>query len=127
MQFTGFDHVQLLMPPGSEAAARAFYGDLLGFREVPKPEPLAARGGCWFMYENMGLHLSIDPAFSPAVKAHPALLVSDLEQLREHLSAAGVPITPDESVAHVRRFYATDPFGNRIEFIQQGDGFHEVV
>ena len=42
------DHVQLAMPPGREAEAEAFYSGLLGLTRVPKPEPLAARGGCWF-------------------------------------------------------------------------------
>lgn len=43
---TGLDHVQLAMPKGQEDIARHFYGNVLGLSEVPKPEPLAARGGC---------------------------------------------------------------------------------
>ena len=42
------DHVQLAMPPGCEDEAEAFYAGLLGFTRLVKPEPLAARGGCWF-------------------------------------------------------------------------------
>ena len=51
----GLDHVQLAMPAGKEAEARAFYGNLLGLREVPKPEPLRARGGVWFSGPGFGL------------------------------------------------------------------------
>jgi len=40
----GIDHVQLAMPPGREGEARAFYADLLGICEVPKPPSLALRG-----------------------------------------------------------------------------------
>ena len=40
------DHVQLAMPPGGEPAARAFYMELLGIPERPKPANLAKRGGC---------------------------------------------------------------------------------
>ncbi len=35
--FTAIDHVQLAMPPGDEEKARAFYGGLLGMKEMPKP------------------------------------------------------------------------------------------
>jgi catechol 2,3-dioxygenase-like lactoylglutathione lyase family enzyme len=122
---TGLDHVQLVMPPGREADARHFYTDLLGLREVPKPAPLAARGGCWFQAANVGLHLSVESGFQPARKAHPALLVQDLEAARRILEAAGSPVVPDDAVPNVRRFYTADPFGNRIELIQNGDGFSQ--
>src|SRR3546814_6385148 len=42
------DHVQVAMPVGGEAEARAFFGGLLGLAELPKPADMAARGGCWF-------------------------------------------------------------------------------
>ena len=45
----GLDHVQVAAPPGCERDARGFYGALLGLAEVPKPEPLAVRGGVWFV------------------------------------------------------------------------------
>ena len=41
-------HVNITMPAGNEAAARAFYGGLLGLREIPKPEAIRGRGGVWF-------------------------------------------------------------------------------
>ncbi len=128
MWITGLDHVQLLMPPGEEATARRFYGQLLGLAELPKPAPLAGRGGCWFAAPGAQLHLSVaEGPFSPARKAHPALRVDDLESLRQSLAAAGVPITPDDTLPDVRRFYAADPFGNRLEFIQEGEGFTQRV
>lgn len=123
IEISGLDHIQLAMPAGGEAAARAFYGELLGLPEQPKPAQLVARGGCWFQLPGIGLHLGVEEAFKPARKAHPALRVADLEAARQALAAAGVAITPDETVPHVRRFYAADPFGNRIEFMQAGDEF----
>jgi catechol 2,3-dioxygenase-like lactoylglutathione lyase family enzyme len=120
---TGLDHLQIAMPKGEEAAARHFYGVLLGLTEIAKPEPLASRGGCWFEGEGIQIHLGVEAEFQPARKAHPAFLVGDLDALRTHLLAANVSITLDSTLPHVRRFYAADPFGNRLEFIQQGDGF----
>ena len=40
-------HVQLSMQHGSEQLAREFYAGALEFTEVPKPEALRSRGGCW--------------------------------------------------------------------------------
>ena len=123
IQIVNLDHIQLAMPAGGEDAARAFYGRLLGCRELAKPAELAARGGCWFQGPGIGIHLGVEAPFSPARKAHPAFVVADLAAARQELAEAGVPITPDDTLPHVRRFYAADPFGNRIEFIQQGDRF----
>jgi catechol 2,3-dioxygenase-like lactoylglutathione lyase family enzyme len=110
------DHVQLAMPPGGEERARAFYGDLLGLSERPKPEPLRARGGCWFD-GGVAIHLGVDPDHRPGAKAHPALLCHDLEGLARGLEAAGFPPTWDRALPGVARFYVRDPFGNRLELL----------
>lgn len=125
MHITGLDHVQLAMPNGAEASARSFYGALLGLTEIEKPLELQARGGCWFNGPGMQIHLGVDTDFIPAQKAHPAFLVADLAAFQQMLETAGVPIIGDTTIAHIRRFYASDPFGNRLEFIQDGDGFRQ--
>jgi catechol 2,3-dioxygenase-like lactoylglutathione lyase family enzyme len=110
---SGLDHVQVAAPPGCEAEARAFYGALLGLTEVPKPTSLAARGGVWFGV----LHVGVSPDFVPARKAHPALRVADLDALAARLVEAGVEVRWDEVIPGVARFYADDPWGNRLEFV----------
>ena len=114
----GLDHVQIAMPAGEEAAARAFYGAVLGMTEVPKPANLAKRGGVWFEAGSLKLHLGVEPDFRPARKAHPALLVRDLAQLMERCREAGVEPTTDEPREGYERCYITDPFGNRIELLE---------
>ncbi len=123
MKIVGLDHVQLAMPAGREAEARAFYGGVLGLREVEKPAPLVPRGGCWFAGPGLQLHLGVEAEFAPARKAHPAFLVADLAAACRALEAAGAPVLPDPTLPGVRRCYTADPFGNRIELIQAGDGF----
>ena len=119
-------HVQIAMPAGREAEARAFYGDLLGLDEIHKPPRLAARGGCWFRVGDRELHLGVDPAFQPATKAHIALLVHDLAAMRRRLDKAGVPTREDEPLPGYSRFYADDPFGNRVELLAPAQpGTHE--
>ncbi|MFG2399443.1 VOC family protein [Streptomyces lydicus] len=115
---TGLDHVQLAAPPGTEDALRAYYGDLLGMTELPKPPALAARGGCWFGAGAAHLHLGTDPSFRPARKAHPGLRVTDIDAFATRLTAAGAPVTWDDGLPGHRRFYTTDPVGNRLEFLE---------
>jgi catechol 2,3-dioxygenase-like lactoylglutathione lyase family enzyme len=118
MAFLGFHHVQLAMPPGRERDAAAFYCEVLGFKQIPKPAHLAARGGCWFRSDHVELHLGDEDPFVPARKAHPALLVNDLEHVRGALTDAGIEIVLDTQLEGHERFYAHDPFGNRLEFIR---------
>lgn len=120
-EIVGLDHVQLAMPTGGEGEARRFYGSLLGLTEVPKPAPLAGRGGCWFVAPDLALHLGVEADFRPARKAHVALLVEDFDGLRPRLEAAGVPTTHEDAPIGVRRFYAFDPFGNRLEMVDRRD------
>ena len=58
--------------------------------ELPKPEPIRARGGCWFRAGAQELHVGVEDPFSPARKAHPGLVVSDLDAIRARLRGAGV-------------------------------------
>jgi catechol 2,3-dioxygenase-like lactoylglutathione lyase family enzyme len=111
----GIDHVQVAAPAGCEAAARAFYGGLLGLEEVPKPEALRARGGCWFRAGSQELHVGVEEPFAPARKAHPGLVVGDLEALAERLRGAGIDVAYDRAIAGTKRCYVADPFGNRLE------------
>lgn len=110
-------HVQLACPAGTEDALRAFYVGVLGFEEVPKPPALAARGGCWFRRDGVELHLGVEAGFRPARKAHPGLLVADLDGWAARLTAAGAPVTFDDGFPGMRRFYTEDPNGNRIEVL----------
>jgi hypothetical protein len=65
------------------------------------------------------LHVGVEEPFAPARKAHPALLAGDLDALAARLAAAGVDVSWDDAIPGVRRFYAADPFGNRLELVGQ--------
>lgn len=111
------DHVQVAAPPGGEAEARRFYGELLGLEEIPKPEPLRDSGGVWFRVGERELHVGIEQDFTPARKAHPGFRVEarELDAIADRLATAGARVDWDERYPGVRRFYTADPFGNRVE------------
>lgn len=115
---TAVDHVLLAAPEGSEDALRAYYADVLGMAEIPKPPVLAARGGCWFQAGDVQLHLGIDSGFRPARKAHPGLRVTGIEAYAERLERLGAAVTWDDTLRGHRRFYSDDPVGNRLEFLE---------
>ena len=59
MKLLAFDHIQIAMPAGQEAQARTFYGGVLGMDEIEKPAELAKRGGAWFQYGQVVIHLGV--------------------------------------------------------------------
>jgi catechol 2,3-dioxygenase-like lactoylglutathione lyase family enzyme len=111
------DHIQIAPPQGCEPAARGFYGSVLGMKEIEKLPVLAARGGCWFECGPQQVHIGVEPNFQPARKAHPAVAVFDLDELRAALVAQRVTVV-DDNLPDARRFYAEDPWGNRLEFVE---------
>jgi catechol 2,3-dioxygenase-like lactoylglutathione lyase family enzyme len=113
------DHVQLAMPAGEEARARAFYRDVLGLTEEPKPANLALRGGAWFRGGTLRVHLGVDPEFRAAKKAHPAFLVTGLKEIAARCEKAGFMVVSDEPLEGFERLYVFDPFGNRIELLER--------
>ncbi len=116
--FEGLHHVQLVMPRGEEDAARSFYVGVLGMTEIDKPPVLAARGGAWFRAGGLELHLGVEDDFLPARKAHPGILVDDLDDVVRRLRTADQDVLWDSDFPGFRRVYAHDPFGNRLEFLQ---------
>ncbi len=118
MLLSDIDHIQLAAPKGCEAEARNFFGRLLELEEIEKPEPLRSRGGCWFKLGSAQLHIGVEEAFRPATKAHPAFAVNDIDALFALLEKASIQCVWDDSLEGVRRFYANDPWGNRLEFTE---------
>ena len=118
MRIVSLDHIQLAMPPGREADARAFYGAVLGIPEREKPAHLAKRGGCWFERGTLKVHVGVEVDFHPARKAHPAFIVEDLPALTAALVRAGYRPWNDEQLEGYNRIYVDDPFGNRLELME---------
>lgn len=111
------DHFQLAIPAGSEDICRPFW-HAAGFVEVEKPVALQGRGGLWFAWQSAAVHLGVDPAFTPATKAHPGFAVSNPDCRAKALDATDHTIDWDSAIAGRERFFTKDPVGNRIEFLE---------
>ena len=113
----GLHHVQLALPAGGEEECREFYVGVLGMTEVQKPPALAARGGLWVRADNLEIHLGVEEDFRPQKKAHPGILVADLDALAQRVQEHGLDVEWDDNFPGMRRFYLQDNNGNRLEFL----------
>ncbi len=116
----GFHHVQITVPVGAETAARAFYVDLLGLPEIPKPASLAGRGGLWLSAGPIQLHIGVEDGIDrTATRAHVAFSVTNLPAWRVRLESAGCTILDSIAIPGHLRLETRDPFGNRLELIDR--------
>ena len=113
-------HAQITIPKGAEDEARKFYCDVIGLKEIPKPESLQGRGGFWMEIGAFQVHVGTEDGFERTkTKAHIAYEVENLDGWRERLSANGVEILEGVPIPHYERFEFRDPFGNRVEFLEK--------
>jgi catechol 2,3-dioxygenase-like lactoylglutathione lyase family enzyme len=116
-------HAALTVPTPGLEEARRFYSGLLGLEEAPRPEAELGRPGIWYRLGETELHIQCrDEGPGESGEYHPALLVDDVRGLRAHLASSGVTIIDAQPLNDRERFFARDPFGNRIEFLSQPGG-----
>jgi len=113
-------HAQITIPVGAEIEARNFYCEFLGLQEIPKPEALQTRGGFWLEIGSFQIHVGTEDDFDRTkTKAHIAYLVEDLDAWREKMKSRGIKILEGIPIPNYSRFEFRDPFGNRVEFLEE--------
>ena len=112
------DHFQVAIPWGRIPDALAFYEGVLQFVRVAKPAELD-QSGAWLVQGPVNLHLGEEKEFEPARRAHPALLVDNIDQLLGNAERGGHPLRIDQGPTGYKRASVFDPFGNRIELMQK--------
>ncbi len=119
MTIHAIHHVQITIPKGAEAEARAFYCDFLGLTEIEKPDSLKARGGFWIQLGVQQIHVGTEEGVNRhATKAHIAYAVLDVWAWQEKIRAYGLKVADSVPIPGYNRFEFRDPFGNRVEFIE---------
>src|SRR5260370_33373380 len=112
---TALHHVNVTVPTELEAAAKEFYGSVLGLKQVPKPAA-ARQIGAWYQIGVNQLHLSVeDEANGVLSSRHVCFTVSDLDAAEKRFRAAGGEIIQDPSpIPGSPRFYGSGPGGNQL-------------
>lgn len=115
---TQLHHVNVTVPASLEAAAKNFYGSLLGLTQVPKPAT-ARQTGAWYQIGANQLHLSVEEEPTAVSSRHICFRVTDLAAAESRFRAAGVEIICDaRPIEGTNRFYVRDPAGNQLEIVQ---------
>lgn len=110
-------HLQICVPVGAEPQVRDFYGGILGLTEIPRPESLG-KGGLWFQAGDVELHIGVESCDGSPSKRHPAFAVADVRAARRYLESLHIAIREEPLILGRTRFSFHDPFGNRVEFLQ---------
>lgn len=120
MSIVCLHHAQITIPKGTEEQARQFYCGVLALPEIEKPEALQGRGGFWLQVGDRQVHVGTEDGVDrSATKAHLAYQVNNLEAWRERLQKHSIMIEDSVPIPGYARFEFRDPFGNRVEFIQE--------
>ncbi|WP_066303639.1 VOC family protein [Bacillus sp. FJAT-29814] len=116
----GLHHAQITIPKGAEGEGRNFYCGILGLTEIEKPESLKGRGGFWLKVGDKDVHVGTEDGFNrEKTKAHLAYRVEDISYWRKVLEQNDIKIIDSVTIPNFERFEFRDPFGNRVEFIQE--------
>lgn len=116
----GLHHAQITIPIGAEEEGRHFYCNVLGLEEIEKPASLKNRGGFWLQVGDGSIHVGTEDGFDRrTTKAHVAYLVENLSDWKNVLEQQGIQIMEGVPIPGFDRFEFRDPFGNRVEMIQE--------
>lgn len=112
---THIDHCSVLIT--DVAAARRFYVEQLGLREIPAPKTFNFVA-LWFDLGGTYLHLLLKEKADSISPRHFCLHVNDVNAAREHVKAHGIATEETVKIPGADRFFIHDPDGNRIEVLQ---------
>lgn len=115
MRLGAIHHVNLIVD--DVAAARRFYGGVLGLEELKRPD--FGMDGAWFESGTTQVHLSVGAPPPADAFQHFAFRTDDLGALVSRLRAEGVEVSEVPHIAGAgHQAFARDPAGNLIEFNQ---------
>lgn len=116
---TSLHHLSFRVPDVD--SAKRFWGDLLGFTEIERPN--LGLPGAWLRGFGVEVHLLAPPGRNAGdgagrlnpTRNHVAFQVDDLDAVRAKLAAAGIEVL--EGSVGIRQIFVLDPGSNVVEFI----------
>lgn len=119
VQVRAIDHIQVTSSPEAKDSMLFFYSQILGLREITKPEDLQANEGAWYVLGNIQIHVSIENSVNNAAsRRHICFQVDNLQTFAKHLQDRGVEIIHAQPIPSIKRFFIRDPGGNRLEIAE---------
>jgi catechol 2,3-dioxygenase-like lactoylglutathione lyase family enzyme len=121
MKVTRFHHVSVNSNETPVADMVAFYRDVLGLTDAPRPD-IPGVPGHWHVVGDQELHLVGAPSVGPGIDPtghHYCVAVDDLEAAIAELDARGIEYVRAVQGASDVQIWITDPAGNTIELQQE--------
>jgi catechol 2,3-dioxygenase-like lactoylglutathione lyase family enzyme len=120
IDYQRINHLTIAVPAGEHEKVRAFYGGVLGLKEVERPEALnKVYDLIWYEWMDILLHIDFTPPWiKPAENRHLAVEVKEIQTVRTYLEQQGANILEAVPMPDRERFYLLDPFGNYFELIE---------
>jgi catechol 2,3-dioxygenase-like lactoylglutathione lyase family enzyme len=106
----------LEIPPAERDAALAFWR-LLGFEQVPEPEPLAGNVA-WVERAGTQIHFILTEAPSVPALGHVAVTVDDFAGTVAAVREGGHEVAETRELWGARRAFAVSPGGHRVELME---------
>lgn len=104
-------------------ASKAFYCDILGFQELPRPE--FRFRGAWLLGYGFQIHIienqEVDPIQVEGISTrtdHLAFATADIEIVKANLSARGCEFHEQVNAGKAHQVFFRDPDGHHIEVAQ---------
>lgn len=118
--FKRVDHINISVPPERLDEAKTFYGEVMGLKQIYRPDEIFGSKGLWYDIGDIQLHISCEHPL-PRSTRHTAFEVTDIAAARKQLEKYGLEITEEPVLPGRDRFAFIDPFGNRMELLQRHD------
>ena len=118
IDFIRADHIHICVPPERLEEAKQFYTDVIGLKQIKRPNHIFANAGYWFDIGNIQFHIGVEAALPRSIR-HTAFEVVDIAAARALLVKNKVEILEEPVMPGRTRFAFIDPFGNRMELLQK--------
>ncbi|HKO45167.1 MAG TPA: VOC family protein [Pyrinomonadaceae bacterium] len=114
-------HVNVTVPAALEEAAKSFYGNVLGLKQIEKPDGPRKYVGAWYQIGKSQLHLSIEKEpRNQDSNRHVCYSVLDVARALETVRAGGIEVVSEKQLVNGgSRFFVRDPAGNLIEITEE--------
>ena len=121
MRVTRFHHVSVNVHDAPLDEMTAFYGELFGLADVPRPD-IPGVPGHWHAVGDQELHVVGAPPRGTSIDAtanHYCMAVEDLDAAVAELDAKGIAYEQAVQGAGTVQIWIRDPGGNTIELQQE--------